>query len=112
MLRFDADRPRLVLITSSHQFPLGAQRTITRRLELISWADANDAVFLEDDDDTKYRYDGPPLPTLAALIPTRSSTWEPCRRRSTPLRCGYLAEHVADLVEMKDMVADAVPWPV
>lgn len=62
-----AARPDLVMVTPSHQYPLGASMTVTRRLELLDWARRNDAVVVEDDYDSELRYVGAPLPALAAL---------------------------------------------
>jgi len=59
--------PDLVLVTPSHQYPLGASMTVTRRLELLDWAGRHDAVVVEDDYDSELRYVGAPLPALAAL---------------------------------------------
>jgi len=60
-------RPDLVIVTPSHQYPLGASMTVTRRLELLDWAGRSDAVVVEDDYDSELRYVGAPLPALAAL---------------------------------------------
>jgi GntR family transcriptional regulator/MocR family aminotransferase len=62
-----AARPDLVMVTPSHQYPLGASMTVTRRLELLAWAGRHDAVVVEDDYDSELRYVGAPLPALAAL---------------------------------------------
>ncbi len=60
-------RPDIVLVTPSHQYPLGASMPIVRRLELLEWAKKNDAFIVEDDYDSELRYVGDPLPALAAL---------------------------------------------
>ncbi len=52
---------RLVLVTPSHQFPLGATMSMERRQELLHWADLNDAAIIEDDYDSEFRYGGRPL---------------------------------------------------
>ena len=56
-----------VYVTPSHQFPLGHRMSLPRRLALLEWAQANDALILEDDYDGEFRYDVPPLPPLASL---------------------------------------------
>ncbi|AWK87221.1 PLP-dependent aminotransferase family protein [Azospirillum thermophilum] len=58
---------RLVLVTPSHQFPLGVTMSLRRRLELLDWAAANDAWIVEDDYDSEFRYAGPPLAALQGL---------------------------------------------
>ena len=59
--------PDLVLITPSHQYPLGASMPAARRVELIRWAVRHEALIIEDDYDSELRYVGDPLPALAAL---------------------------------------------
>ncbi len=58
---------RLAYITPAHQFPLGMTMSIARRLELLQWALANDALLFEDDYDSEYRYAGRPVPALQGL---------------------------------------------
>jgi GntR family transcriptional regulator/MocR family aminotransferase len=58
---------RLAYVTPSHQFPTGAIMPVARRLELLSWAARHQAFVVEDDYDSEYRYDGPPLQALAGL---------------------------------------------
>jgi len=60
---------RVVYVTPSHQFPTGVSMTVARRLELIEWARRSDAVIIEDDYDSEYRYSGPPLPAMQGLAP-------------------------------------------
>jgi len=68
-LKSDA-RPRIALVTPSHQFPTGCRMSLTRRRELISWADRTQATIVEDDYDSEFAYDGrPPIP-LAKLDET------------------------------------------
>jgi GntR family transcriptional regulator/MocR family aminotransferase len=58
---------RLAYVTPSHQFPTGVVLPIARRLELLEWASRAGAFIIEDDYDSEYRYDGPPLQALAGL---------------------------------------------
>jgi GntR family transcriptional regulator/MocR family aminotransferase len=59
--------PRLILVTPSHQFPSGAVLSLTRRLELLKYAAANDCWILEDDYDGEFQYGDRPLPALRSL---------------------------------------------
>ena len=59
--------PDAVMVTPSHQYPLGGRLPVAARLELVEWARAADAIVLEDDYDSEYRHLGPPLPALASL---------------------------------------------
>jgi GntR family transcriptional regulator/MocR family aminotransferase len=58
---------RLVYVTPAHQFPLGTRLSVARRVALLEWATRHDAFILEDDYDSEFRYDAPPLPPLASL---------------------------------------------
>lgn len=56
-----------VIVTPSHQYPLGGSLPLARRRELLDWAKRTGAVIIEDDYDSELRHAGSPLPTLAAL---------------------------------------------
>lgn len=56
-----------IIVTPSHQYPLGGSLPLVRRHELLAWAAQSAAVIIEDDYDSELRYVGNPLPTLAAL---------------------------------------------
>ena len=60
-------KARLVYVTPSHQFPTGVAMSLARRLELIEWSRQRNAVLIEDDYDSEFRYSGPPLPSLQGL---------------------------------------------
>lgn len=59
--------PDGVMVTPSHQYPLGGRLPVAARLELLEWARDTGAIVLEDDYDSEYRHLGPPLPALASL---------------------------------------------
>ena len=59
--------PDAVMVTPSHQYPLGGRLPVAIRLELLEWAREVGAIVLEDDYDSEYRHLGPPLPALASL---------------------------------------------
>lgn len=65
--RARAPAARAAYVTPSHQFPLGVQMSMPRRLELLDWAKAADAFVFEDDYDSEFRYDGAPLLSLAGI---------------------------------------------
>lgn len=62
-----ADAPDLLLVTPSHQYPLGGSLPIDRRQALLEWARRNDVLVVEDDYDSELRYTSAPLPAMAAL---------------------------------------------
>jgi len=58
---------RAVLVTPSHQYPLGVTMTASRRLQLLDWAESNGSWIIEDDYDSEYRYECPPVTSLQGL---------------------------------------------
>jgi GntR family transcriptional regulator / MocR family aminotransferase len=105
------DDARLVYVSPSHQFPLGMPMSLSRRMELLAWADEYDAAIVEDDYDSEFRFGGRPVETLRGLdtrgrvlyVGTFSKTMLPA------IRLGFviapeslqpalrLAKHAADL---------------
>jgi hypothetical protein len=109
-------RPRLLLVTPSHQFPLGVRMTIARRLELIRSAQEHNGLVLEDDYDSEFRDDGMELPTLAALDPAQVVYLGTMSKVLSPsVRCGDLAvprEVVSQIIAMKEMIDGSIAWSV
>jgi GntR family transcriptional regulator/MocR family aminotransferase len=54
-------------VTPAHQFPLGVTMSLERRMALLRWASRSGAFVIEDDYDSEYRFEGPPLPALQSL---------------------------------------------
>ena len=61
-------RPRLIYTTPSHQYPMGSVLSLQRRLALIVQARAVGAWILEDDYDSEFRHEGPPLAAMQGLV--------------------------------------------
>jgi GntR family transcriptional regulator / MocR family aminotransferase len=59
--------PKLVYVTPSHQFPTGVLMSLSRRLALLQWAQQTNALIVEDDYDSEFRYGGRPVPSLQGL---------------------------------------------
>ncbi|MBJ7310190.1 PLP-dependent aminotransferase family protein [Rugamonas sp. CCM 8940] len=59
--------PRLIYTTPSHQYPTGSVLSLRRRLALIEQARAAGALIIEDDYDSEFRHDGPPLSAMQGL---------------------------------------------
>ena len=57
----------LVFVTPSHQFPTNVTMTLARRRALLTWADENDALIIEDDYEFETNYLGEPTPALKSL---------------------------------------------
>jgi GntR family transcriptional regulator / MocR family aminotransferase len=83
----------LLYVTPSHQFPTGETLRADRRLELLEWARRVGAYVVEDDYDSDFRFDGPPLTALAGLDETASVIYLGTFSKSigAGLRVGYLA---------------------
>jgi GntR family transcriptional regulator / MocR family aminotransferase len=62
-----APKARLAYVTPSHQYPTGVVMTLSRRLELLRWAERSRAWILEDDYDSEYRYASRPVASLQGL---------------------------------------------
>ncbi|QAY72509.1 PLP-dependent aminotransferase family protein [Agromyces protaetiae] len=56
-----------VMVTPSHQYPLGGRLPAAHRLDLLELARTRDLLVLEDDYDSEFRHTGAPLPALASL---------------------------------------------
>ena len=103
-----APRPDAILVTPSHQYPLGGRMPVKERLALLAWAEANRVVILEDDYDSEFRHRRMPLPALASLpsaadvvlVGTFSKSLSPW------LRCGYLVVRGASGQRLKNARLD------
>ncbi|UCG23926.1 MAG: PLP-dependent aminotransferase family protein [Chloroflexota bacterium] len=60
-------RARFAFVTPSNQFPRGGTMPLGRRLALLRWAQANDALVFEDDYDGELRYSSHPVAALQGL---------------------------------------------
>ncbi|MFD1055630.1 MocR-like pyridoxine biosynthesis transcription factor PdxR [Terrabacter terrigena] len=58
---------RLVYVTPSHQHPTGVAMSRARRIALLEWAVRRDAVVVEDDYDSEFRFADRPLEPLQSL---------------------------------------------
>nr|WP_106779264.1 PLP-dependent aminotransferase family protein [Lysinibacillus timonensis] len=59
--------PKFVFLTPSHQFPLGGTLPIQRRIQLIHYSRETNCYLVEDDYDSEFRYEGPPVSSLQGL---------------------------------------------
>jgi GntR family transcriptional regulator / MocR family aminotransferase len=115
-LPFGRAAPLLVYLTPSHQYPLGTRLAVSRRLALLTWAQANDSLLVEDDYDSEFRFDTSPLPALASLdeagrvayIGTFSKVLTPALRVGYLLAPPLLRERIGQIKQLTD---EQVSWP-
>jgi GntR family transcriptional regulator/MocR family aminotransferase len=102
-------KARAAFVAPSHQYPLGATMSASRRLQLLDWAQRSGSWIIEDDYDSEYRYDTMPIASLQGLdqnsrviyVGTFSKTVFPS------LRLGYVVIPV-DLVDRFAAVRNAM----
>ncbi|HEX5785940.1 MAG TPA: PLP-dependent aminotransferase family protein [Burkholderiaceae bacterium] len=104
-------RPRLVYVTPSHQFPTGTVLSLERRLALIAQARAAGSLLIEDDYDSEFRHDGPPLSCMQGLAPdapviylgTFSKTLFPA------LRIGFMVVPASLVAPLRELLSRSAP---
>jgi GntR family transcriptional regulator/MocR family aminotransferase len=62
-----AQPPKLMLVTPSHQYPLGMVMSLARRRMLLEYARQHRCWIIEDDYDSEFRYGSRPLASLQGL---------------------------------------------
>jgi len=113
--RLPDDQRCVAYVTPSHQYPLGVTLSLDRRLELIRWAATTGSYILEDDYDSDFRFNGPPIAALKGLdTPERViylGTFSKCL--GAGLRIGYVLVPPA-LVQLaqqtKTLMSNGQPW--
>lgn len=94
--------PDLVVLTPSHQFPLGGAMSPARRSAYLQWAERTGAWIIEDDYDSEFRYSGRPIPAMTGLDGGARTIYVGSFSKvfSNSLRLGYLVvpEAIMDAV--------------
>ena len=62
-----APNAKLVVVTPSHQYPIGVSMGLERRLELLDWANKNNAWIIEDDYNSEFRHQDSMIASLRSL---------------------------------------------
>ena len=62
-----APNARVATLTPTRNYPMGYTLSLERRLAIIEWAKQNSAWIIEDDYDSEFRFDGPPITSLQGL---------------------------------------------
>lgn len=86
------DRPRLIFVTPSHQYPTGRLMPVHRRQQLLTFAASAGATIVEDDYDSEFHYDGRPVAALQGLDETGRTIYVGTFSKSTfmDIRAGYI----------------------
>lgn len=93
-------KANVAYVTPSHQFPYGMIMPLSRRLELLKWANDCSGYIIEDDYDGEFRYVGKPIPSLQGLDSNERVIYMGTFSKSflPSLRMGYivLPNHLLD----------------
>ncbi|WP_085233744.1 MocR-like pyridoxine biosynthesis transcription factor PdxR [Mycobacterium conspicuum] len=80
-----------VLLTPSHQFPLGVPLHSDRRAAVVDWARRTGGLIIEDDYDGEFRYDRAPVGALQGIDPEHVIYMGTASKSLAPgLRLGWL----------------------
>ncbi len=60
-------KAKAAFVAPSHQYPLGATMSASRRLQLLDWAQSSGSWIIEDDYDSEYRFGSMPIASLQGL---------------------------------------------
>ena len=84
--------PHVVILTPSHQFPLGGVMSPQRRRDYLHWASSNEAWIIEDDYDSEFRYAGRPIPAMMGFDTLNRTVYIGSFSKvfSNTLRLGYI----------------------
>lgn len=99
-------RANVACITPSHQFPTGTIMPVSRRIQLLNWANEKPGRYLiEDDYDSEFRYSGKPIPSLQGMDETGRVIYMGAfsKSLSPALRVSYmvLPRHLLDAYQKK-----------
>jgi len=87
-----AEGVRMVVLTPSHQYPLGGAMPPARRLAFLRWAEKHNIWIVEDDYDSEFRYAGRPIPAMAGFDRLNRTLYVGSFSKifSNTLRLGYI----------------------
>lgn len=102
---------KAVTVTPSRHFPTGIAMPLARRLALLDRARRADALIIEDDYDSEFRYRGQPLPALAGLDGLQRVIYMGSFSKllSPALRIGYLVLPEPLIAPVRDLLAKTGP---
>ncbi|WP_192809474.1 MocR-like pyridoxine biosynthesis transcription factor PdxR [Actinomadura rudentiformis] len=99
----------LVVLTPSHQWPLGGVLPAEARASVVRWARDRGAVVLEDDYDAEFRYDRAPVGAIQGLAPDVVAHAGSVSKTLAPgLRLGWLVPppHLTEAIAEAKLLAD------
>jgi GntR family transcriptional regulator / MocR family aminotransferase len=112
LIATDADA---VVLTPSHQWPLGGVLSADARAAILEWAERRGAIVIEDDYDAEYRYDRTPIGAMQGLAPDQVVYGGSASKTLAPgLRIGWLivperlVEPIADAKLLADRGSPAI----
>ncbi|WP_125100507.1 PLP-dependent aminotransferase family protein [Leucobacter chromiireducens] len=85
-----------VLLTPSHQFPLGGRMPAAERLGILEWARESGALIIEDDYDSEFRHAGALLPALGSLAAGVATITTLNKVLSPSIRCAAIVLAAGD----------------
>jgi len=97
------------LVTPAHQFPTGSVLSGERRRRLLAWARETDALIVEDDYDSEFRYDRQPVRALQGMAPSHVAQLGTVSKTLAPaLRLGWVVApaELADEAERTKRLLD------
>lgn len=118
-LALDAN-PKMIMVTPSHQHPLGITTSLSRRLELLQLAYRTGAWIIEDDYDSEFRFKDRPLTAMQGLdehnhviyLGTFSKVLFPSLRLAYLVVPKPLVDTFANVYSLLDRAAPTMPQAV
>jgi GntR family transcriptional regulator/MocR family aminotransferase len=113
-------QPKMIMVTPSHQHPLGITTSLSRRLELLQLAYKTGAWLIEDDYDSEFRFKDRPLTAMQGLdeynhviyIGTFSKVLFPSLRLAYLVVPKPLIESFANVYSLLDRAAPTMPQAI
>lgn len=112
--------PKMIMVTPSHQHPLGITTSLSRRLELLQLAYKTGAWIIEDDYDSEFRFKDRPLTAMQGLdeynhviyIGTFSKVLFPSLRLAYLVVPKPLVQSFANVYSLLDRAAPTMPQAI